>query len=865
MFETEVNTTPESVQSDFASKSTGRGDPMLQEALDLAKLGLLVFPCYGKEPAIPAKEGGKGFYDATTDPDRIKEMWSKYPRSNIGVRTGESSGLFVVDVDGDDAERALMELEVKFGALPETVTCISGGPGERRHLYFRHPGKHVFNRRGDIGPHLDSRGDGGYIIAPPSIHPDTKRRYQWKDGVLPDRGSLSDASSWLVELVTGPNAKGREWLRNQQNTPSRPVSKTPFNGSGGSDAYYKAALDGECREMAQTTEKRNDRLNIAALKLGGYVAGGHLKQDVVERALFEAAVACGYVAKDGERAARATINSGLTAGIAKGPKSAPEREPQRAKPTPTPAPDPTATADVSETEDPAASDSFTQPFDLFGDPDLTGVPVMPHGCVPDVIEAYACDEGDRIGIDPAMIAAGCIVACAAVIDDEWRVQPKRHDHTWTESARVWLANIAPPSAKKTPALNAVINPLRKIDREYAEADEALHEQYDVDTKIHAKKMDAYTAAKAKGENVPQPLPPIRPPVRRLVVNDVNIPKLGEVLADNPAGVICVQDELASWYATLTNKETGAKDRADWLSAYNGGPHVVDRIKRGTVRIPNWSVCLIGTIQPDKLRELSAKSSDDGLMQRFMLIHAQPAGRGVDRAPVPNVIENYDALISTLKGMLPATREAPIRLSEAAQAERTCLLDIIDVIGCLPDTPEPLKYHLGKWDGLFNRLCLIYHMIEAAAVGPDPYPGPEISGDTASRVLKFMRELLLPNMMKYYREMFSISPNLELARWISGYIIAHAKEKVTQRDIYRSYSSNLRDKPHLINDAMRLLDLANWVDPVESRNGRDVTEWKVNPAVHTVFAERAALEKKRRDDVKATIAKAAKLGIKTKAS
>jgi putative DNA primase/helicase len=73
---------------------------------------------------------------------------------------------------------------------------------------------------------------------------------------------------------------------------------------------------------------RNSRLNNAALKLGGYVAAGHLERKVVERALFEAAVACGHVADDGENAAINTINSGLNAGIAKGPKSAPEREPK---------------------------------------------------------------------------------------------------------------------------------------------------------------------------------------------------------------------------------------------------------------------------------------------------------------------------------------------------------------------------------------------------------------------------------------------------------------------------------------------------------------------------------------------------------
>jgi hypothetical protein len=531
------------------------------------------------------------------------------------------------------------------------------------------------------------------------------------------------------------------------------------------------------------------------------------------------------------------------------------------------APAPEIPPPQSSSENPAAGedqDKFHQPFDLFGDADLTGIPVMPSQCVPDVIEAFAMDESARLGTDPAMIAAGCLVACAAVIDDEWKLQPKDKDDSWTESARLWLATIAPPSAKKTPALKASIGPLEKIDEDYSIVDAPLHEQYEVDMKVYAAKLSRHSALVANNEDSEQPEKPTAPPNRRLVVNNVTVPKLQEILIDNPAGVICVYDELATWFCTFDSRDNGDKDKAEWLSSYNGGPLIVDRIKRGTGRIPNWSACLIGTIQPDRLREITAKMSNDGLMQRFMLIYAQSSGRGVDRAPVGPCISNYKKLISDLAGMKRPPREAPFKLSETAQVHRSKLLDVIDLISILPDTPEPLKYHMGKWEGLFTRLCLTYHMVEAAS--SDKPPAPTVSGATAGRVFMFMRDLLLPNLMKFYREMFNTSPNLEYARWIAGYIISNGKQKVSQRDIYRAYSSKVREKPQLINDAMRLLDLAGWVDPVESRNGRDVTEWIVKPEVHSVFAVRAAEEKARRTKVKETIIREAKsLGIKVKAA
>lgn len=168
--------------------------------------------------------------------------------------------------------------------------------------------------------------------------------------------------------------------------------------------------------------------------------------------------------------------------------------------------------------------------------------------------------------------------------------------------------------------------------------------------------------------------------------------------------------------------------------------------------------------------------------------------------------------------------------------------------------------MGKLDGVFARLCLTYHIVDAA--DRDRYPPPTISGDTARRVLLFMRDLLLPNLTKFYRELFGVSQRVEHARWIAGYILANQKGRVTHRDVYRSYSSRLRDEPRIISDAMNVLDLAGWVSPVEPRNGRDVTEWTVNPVVHSTFGQRASEEKTRREAIKAKIAANAKrLNIK----
>ena len=140
--------------------------------------------------------------NATTQSAMIRSWWRRWPQANIGLVTGEASGLVVLDVDPrHGGEIALEELEKQFGELPATVMAETGSGG--RHLVFHHPGHRVPNSAGALGPGLDVRGDGGYIVAPPSLHA-SGRRYTW-DGAY-HLMYLEPASmpEWLMERVTRP-------------------------------------------------------------------------------------------------------------------------------------------------------------------------------------------------------------------------------------------------------------------------------------------------------------------------------------------------------------------------------------------------------------------------------------------------------------------------------------------------------------------------------------------------------------------------------------------------------------------------------------------------------------------------------------
>jgi Bifunctional DNA primase/polymerase, N-terminal/Primase C terminal 1 (PriCT-1) len=167
-------------------------------ALALARRGLAVFPCRprGKEPAT-----ANGCNAATVDPCLIERWWRQEPDCNIGIATGARSHVFALDVDGGDAETALRKLEDEHGALPPTVESITA---RGRHLYFEWPGKPVRNSAGTVGPGLDIRGDGGYVLAPPSLHP-SGRAYCWS---VDSAGAFAHAPEWLLAKANGGNGNG---------------------------------------------------------------------------------------------------------------------------------------------------------------------------------------------------------------------------------------------------------------------------------------------------------------------------------------------------------------------------------------------------------------------------------------------------------------------------------------------------------------------------------------------------------------------------------------------------------------------------------------------------------------------------------
>jgi putative DNA primase/helicase len=134
-------------------------------ALNYARSGKPVFPCGpDKSPRVHG-----GFKAASRDFNTI-DKWFKRPNALIGLRTGKASGLLVVDIDvknGVNGFETLAALEVQYGPLPETLTVETPSGGEHRYFLMPETEPPIRNSAGKLGPGLDVRGEGGYVIAPP--------------------------------------------------------------------------------------------------------------------------------------------------------------------------------------------------------------------------------------------------------------------------------------------------------------------------------------------------------------------------------------------------------------------------------------------------------------------------------------------------------------------------------------------------------------------------------------------------------------------------------------------------------------------------------------------------------------------------
>lgn len=475
-------------------------------------------------------------------------------------------------------------------------------------------------------------------------------------------------------------------------------------------------------------------------------------------------------------------------------------------------------------------DEWPEPFDIWG---KLPAPPLPEGLLPPIIEQFARINAAQIGCDPAGAAMAALAVCAAAIPDKIRIKPKRHDN-WQECARIWVTLVGDPSTKKTPSMKKAATPLLNIDREQLAENNRL--------------AQAWLADGGSKSGTPKPAAP------RYAINDATAEAAGEVLKHSINGILIYQDELSGFFGRIEKYggSGGSADRSFWLQAFGGGQYAVDRISRGSFIIENLSITLLGGIQPGPMRSVVSGAQDDGLIQRVFPIMLAPATKGQD-APAPDIDAQYDSLIENLTRLQPPPNFIgiqPVWFSDDARRIREELEERHLEMMALEASNSKLATHIGKYDGLFVRLCLLFHCIEHAdsEIGlPD-----KVTGELAERVGRFLHGFLLRHAFAFYRDMIGATEGFDEVQSLAGYILTKRLEVVTVRDIQHSTGGKGGLKAFQAQEIAERLESLGWLHKIDTGRKNSIA-FAVNPRVHAQFQAQAQAEAERRQKAQAIYA------------
>lgn len=474
-------------------------------------------------------------------------------------------------------------------------------------------------------------------------------------------------------------------------------------------------------------------------------------------------------------------------------------------------------------------------------------PVAPFrdDLLPSALKGYVMDIAERLQCPPDFPAVGFVVALSSLIGARLGIRPKQHDD-WLVVPNLWGAIVGRPSVMKTPALQEPLKMLHRLEALNRKLHEEQMQTYRAAVEVHKAEYNAARKAVAnklqKGEtdkaalaqNFMQDNPPDTPVLRRHIINDATVEKLGEILQDNPEGVLLFRDELTGWLRSL-DRDGHEGDRAFYLESWTGArPFTYDRIGRGTVFIKSCTVSMLGGIQPGPLRDyvssaLKGGAGDDGLLQRFQMVvwpDVAHEWRNVDRWPdteakgaVWRIVERMAALdFHHDEDEIPFVRFGP-----EAQDVFDTWRERLEHRLRNEAMPAVLEAHMGKFRSLVPSLALIFHLIDEA-LGMAP-----IRAEHVTRAIAWA-EYLETHARRVYSQ--ALDPGMAAAIALSERLES-LPDLFSARDIYRNCWAGLNREA--TDQALTvLLEFGHVIVIEDDRStGRPTTLYRVNPKLKNI--------------------------------
>ncbi len=488
---------------------------------------------------------------------------------------------------------------------------------------------------------------------------------------------------------------------------------------------------------------------------------------------------------------------------------------------------------------------------------LEPVPAIVPEMVPEVFRGWLRDIATRGCFPFEYVAATLIVALSGVIGRKVAIRPKRYDD-WVVVVNLWGIIVGPPGFLKTPAVEAVMRPLKRLVADAMDAFAQQMNDYTARQLVAAARKDAAKstlkkAAKVEGTTEDElkrlavdamaTSQEDQPKCRRYLVNDFTVEKLGELMAENPNGLTVFRDELLGLLKSL-EREGHQSDRGFLLECWNGnGSFTFDRIQRGTTHIEAACLAVLGTIQPGPLAQYMKRTVSgeeaDGFVPRFqVMVYPDPPDDYVHVDQWPDTAaknEAYD-VFKAIDQMNAADKGckvdqdsglAYVNFADDAQAFfNQWYTELQQRLrgGALSDL---MKNHLSKYGSLMASLALIFHLVEtcrAWEIGP-------VSLEAAQAAAAWC-DLLEAHARRVY--MACADGDISIAVALSERIKGSLPNPFTPREVAQKGWSGLR----MVDDvetAIGILEDRGWVKVVEvpsesAFGGRPSKKVWINPVL-----------------------------------
>ncbi len=465
--------------------------------------------------------------------------------------------------------------------------------------------------------------------------------------------------------------------------------------------------------------------------------------------------------------------------------------------------------------------------------------------LPPALKDWIKDTAELMQCPPDFLAVPAMIGLAAVVGRQIAIRPQVHDD-WSVVPNLFGAIVGSPGLMKTAAADAMLEPLKQLDLEAYEDYKEAQKDHALQILIaeEAKKITKQKIAKDLKMGI-DPLPgardeliePEEPARKRIMLHDTTIEKLGEILNQNPRGILIFRDELTGWLRSL-ERDGREGDRAFYLEAWNGtGRFTYDRIGRGTTEIEAACVSIFGCIQPGPLTHYMQRASlggadNDGLVQRFQLIVWPNTPKDWtlhDRKPNKEAREAANQIYQRLNNLdleyLGAQRDGDLhylRFSPASQVIFNEWRNELEAKIRSGNEPEILEAHLAKYRSLIPSLALLIHLTDGS-------PGP-VSEDATVKACGWAdylethaRKIYAPALNAALFATHSLAKRLINKELSSGF---------TNRDIYRRQWSGLSSKEE-VQEAIETLEELDWIKSnKEKTTGRSKISYTINPKLAT---------------------------------